>query len=399
MHLSVFTNRSSGSGSPRSAVQTCVAKMRTKDASQCADLITDAAKSEGESPAAFAKECLNTLRADAPKDQRLRGILVAFLKPQDPVSSVLAERATLPEDLSLRSTLNIMPSEVMMDRARDHTSVDSADNPQVRDRSATEPPSFVDRKDYDTTVFKQGQAARVVRHASAHPEEAKALFTKYIMSGDSGPESRIQKLAQEIQHSNWQVSAALEPVLIDVLSEMAGSIGDAVSDTLISGGGFEADFGRVSVENQLSDGAGLAQLSKDFARGVSFHATDGRRLEQLPEDAKVFIVRFANQQSVAAMVDPNGGELSIPERTKSLLAGTGFRLDGWNNETQGVGYLINVDQNNVTISIPATIAIKPVVLLALSPIPICVATLEMTLDMASGAQSVHMSFQPIDQPG
>lgn len=387
MNISVFGRRSSYSGG-FSTAQTCVTQMRSKPASQCTVLMTEMAKRDNKTPLAFAKECLEHLNANTPKDQELRAALGALIKSQSPMSEHLAERATVPEpSLPFLSERSYTTSEVVVDGKRENA------DKSIRSVSLPESPSVL--KNYETSIFKRDQSERVVRHAQKYPEHAKNLFATYITTGKSGSEARIQKLAQSIQDTHYTVSGRLESVLTQVLAESMAVKGAEVSQILVNSGGFVASFDEVSAENKLSGEAGLKQFSKDFERGVALQLAEGVGLDTLSESEKVFIGRFANQQSVAAMVDQVGGALSVPSHCNEEMSGSGFRLDGWNTETEGVGYHVTVTQDQIHISIPATIAIKPVVLLDLRPMPICTATLEMTLSRTSRDCTVGVSFQPL----
>jgi hypothetical protein len=94
--------------------------------------------------------------------------------------------------------------------------------------------------------------------------------------------------------------------------------------------------------------------------------------------------------------------LNISDKVTDLLAGSGFRLDGWNSETAGVSYQVAVDESGgVRLAIPTTIAIKPTVMSSVASIPICVATLEMSmLPVASGgyAYAVNVGFSFLPNP-
>ncbi len=374
----------------------------------------------------------------------------------------MAGRAAIPESAARSSVLQNMTHVDMY--LRDNAA-EEADPAEAResakkspDMSELQAPRFVDTKSYETTVFKRGQSSRVVKHALTHKGDAEALFTKYVATGNSGPESRMNKLhdaidkipdtdrreallfdfagvldpsqlvAQALLHEEnavslfsayvssnpegqgaaldtlsteigklpWNESPKLTPVLDSLLADMARSKGGDVAASLIASEGFSVGFSQVSAENKLSDEEGLAQLSKDFERGVSFTAPEGVSLETLPDEARAFIGRFANQQSAAALV--TDGALNVADRVSDSLSGSGFLLDGWNSANAGVSYNVSVDTSGgVCISIPTTIGIKPTVMSEVASLPVCVATLEMTMTPAeSGGQAyaVNVSFSP-----
>jgi hypothetical protein len=459
MSLSIFSRKSAGANNPPSVAQACVAKLRHMSDEEAILFVKNSAKSVGQSPAEFAKACLDTLK-DTSADDALRQKLRPLVKEKSDLPTGVAERATLavPSDSQLRHGLHISSYDPALQDSPESVFVNvSADRKDLTESS------IVDRKNYQTTVFKRDQSACVVKHVLSHPNDSKALFSKYVNSGKSGPESRmdklhgeikkiedperrselmfdfvgvcsdtsllvnyalthlqdaeslfvthiagdaagfefsLQRLSQDINALHYTDVNKLAPVLDRVLEGMAAKKGPEVAGVLIASHGFSADFSQVSAENALSDEAGLTQLSKDFSRGVSFTAPGGVSLETLPKEAKAFIGRFANQQSAAALV--SGGALNISDKVTDLLAGSGFRLDGWNSETAGVSYQVAVDESGgVRLAIPTTIAIKPTVMSSVASIPICVATLEMSmLPVASGgyAYAVNVGFSFLPNP-
>lgn len=467
MNFSVFSRRqpggSSTGGNPE--VQACVSQLRIRDVSDLSSFIKDSAKKSGKPPAEFTKACIENLKMDTEKDRDLRHKLGVLIKDVAATPDGLAERATLPENradsMMLPSSLNITGDGVERERAETEpvqSKITTDDN--GRSRRGTNPQSFVDRKSYETSVVKRNQAPRVVKHALAHPDEAKDLFSKYINSGNSGPESRLnklhdaimtiadperrsavlsdfvgvladsgallghalthlddaaslfsihvagdsnspgaslQKLAVDIDNLHYEKANKLSPVLDRVLAGMATGKGSEVAEVLLNQGVFGADFAQVSEENELSNQTGLQQLTKDFERGVSFSAPEGVSLATLSEEARAFIGRFANQQSVASLITV--GALNLSDRVKDLLEGSGFRLDGWNSDYAGVSYQVSVaESGGVSLSIPTTIALKPTVMSSVESLPICIATLEMSMvPVASGgyAYAVSVAFSPL----
>jgi len=465
MKLSAFFRNQTGgttTGGTDAAVHTCISQLRSRDISDLASFIQKSAEQAGQPPADFAKACRDNLKINTEKDRDLQHRLTGLLQKPDALPENLPERAILPErrddGLSLRASLNIGGDNISRDRSETVPITDmSPKEDAVRRRRSTDPQPFVDRKNYETSVVKRNQAPRVVKHALAHPNDARTLFSKYINSGKSGPESRLNKLHDEITnisdpasreamlsdfiavladkgqllgHALTHLDTAealfathvardsrpeaslhalardigqlyytdankLASVLDRVLEGMAADKGAKVAASLLNTGRFNADFSQVSAENPLSSQEGLKQLSADMDRGVVFEA--GVSLSTLSEDAKAFVGRFANQQSAAALV--TSGALNIGDKVNDLLEGSGFRLDGWNSADSGVSYNVSVSESNaVFLSIPTTIAIKPTVMSSVESLPIFIATLEMSMTpVTSGGYTyaVSVTFSPL----
>jgi hypothetical protein len=235
-------------------------------------------------------------------------------------------------------------------------------------------------------------SSQLVAQALLHEENAVSLFSAYVSSSSEGQGAALDMLSSEITNLGSQCESILEPVLGSVTEDIAEVKALEVSGLLVDGPGFSAKFDQMSSENKLSDQEGLAQFKKDFSRGGKVDGFPGISCNELMSKLNTVEGAFVARFATQQTIAAllTDGSL-IAKNANVPLEGSGFVLMGRSQRSEDVSYRISLDDEvGVRVSISAAIALAREGMSEMSPIPLCVAT----ITMAMGDPSVNVSFSP-----